>query len=53
MDSIFNPTLEVVRYAKNNSATAKYVVYHSLPRLEVAGTQGTELGRGDKGQRRW
>lgn len=31
MDSIFKPTLEVVRYAKNNTTTAKYVVSHSLP----------------------
>lgn len=31
MDSILNPTLEVVRYAKNNTTTAKYVVYHLLP----------------------
>lgn len=30
-NSIFNPTLEVVRYEKNNAATAKYVVYHLPP----------------------
>ena len=46
MDLVFNPTQEVVWYSKNNTATAQYVACHSLPWLEVAGTQGTELGTG-------
>lgn len=31
MDSVFNPTLEVVSYVKTNTTTAKYVVYRLLP----------------------
>ena len=46
MDSVFNPTREVVWYAKTNTATAQYAACHSLPWLEVAGTQGTELATG-------
>lgn len=55
MDSIYNLSLEVVREEKNNTATVKYVVYHSLPWLEAAETQGAELelGNGEERRRRW